>query len=84
MTRKLIDFCPPVDALTLLQFRSDTFRAWCAAPDHQSQWRVEYRLISELLCETRYGPVRLMTPGESKAARGVGDGVVPKRFQNRL
>lgn len=59
MTLKLIDFCPPVDVLTLLQFRSDTFRAWCAAPDHQRQWSAEYRLISELLCEACNGPVKL-------------------------
>ena len=59
MILKLIDFCPPVDALTLLQFRSDAFQAWCTAPDHQNQWRAEYMLISELLGEAANGPVKL-------------------------
>jgi hypothetical protein len=59
MMLKSIDFCPPVDALTLLQFRSDTFWAWCTAPDHQSQWREEYLLIGQLLGETCNGPVKL-------------------------
>ena len=59
MTLKLIDFCPPVDELTLLQFKSDAFQAWCGAPDHQSQWRAEYLLINELLGEASGGPVKL-------------------------
>jgi len=59
MMLKLIDFCPPVDALTLLQFRSDALRAWCTAPDHQTEWRAEHLLISELLGQAANGPVKL-------------------------
>jgi hypothetical protein len=59
MILKSIDFCPPVDALTLLQFRTDAFRAWGAAPSHQNHWRAEYLLISQLLSEAANGPVKL-------------------------
>ena len=59
MMLKLIDFCPPVDALTLLQFRSDAFRAWCTAPDHQTEWRAAHQLIGELLQQAANGPVKL-------------------------
>ena len=37
MMRKTREFCPDVDAVTLLQFRSEAFRAWLASPAHQDE-----------------------------------------------
>jgi hypothetical protein len=59
MMLKSIDFCPPVDALTLLQFRSDAYQAWCRAPRHQNHWLTEYLLIGELLDQAADHPVSL-------------------------
>jgi hypothetical protein len=54
------EFCPSVDALTLLQFRSEAFQAWMAAPSHQDdEWRQAYGLISALLEDAKAGPVSL-------------------------
>jgi len=60
MTPTLTDFCPSVDALTLLQFRSEALQALRAAPSHQQdQWRQAHALIAALLAKTGAGPVRL-------------------------
>jgi hypothetical protein len=60
MTLKVIEFCPSVDALTLLQFRSEAFQAWRDAPLHQDDgWRQNHSLITDLLEQAGAGPVRL-------------------------
>ena len=59
MLLKLRDFCPPVDAVTLLQFRSDAYQAWMDSPPHQNEWLNEYRLIGDLLDLACAGPVVL-------------------------
>jgi hypothetical protein len=60
MTLTLEEFCPPVDALTLLQFRSDAYQAWVNAPSQQDAgWLMEYKLINDLLELAGAGPVKL-------------------------
>jgi hypothetical protein len=60
MTTTVTAFCPSVDALTLLQLRSEAFQAWMAAPSHQEDtWRRAYALTSVLLAQASAGPVRL-------------------------
>jgi hypothetical protein len=63
MTMTLKDFCPPADALTLLQFRSEAFQAWQGAPHQQGDiWLKEHGLITELLEQASAGPVKLDLP----------------------
>ena len=59
MMLKLRDFCPPVDAVTLLQFRGDAYQAWMGAPPHQNDWLNEYKMIGDLLDLASIGPVVL-------------------------
>jgi len=59
MSLKLIEFCPPVDAVTLLQFRADAYQAMDWAPQNQKHWSDEYNLIGKLLEQAGSGPVKL-------------------------
>jgi hypothetical protein len=60
MTPTLTDFCPSVDALTLLQFRSEALQALRTGPSHQEhQWREAHALITVLLARAAAGPVKL-------------------------
>ncbi|HEY2049554.1 MAG TPA: hypothetical protein VGH03_09435 [Caulobacteraceae bacterium] len=50
MLLKSQDFCPPLDATTLLEFRSDAYQACAKAPDNQqASWLAYYRQLSCLL-----------------------------------
>ncbi|HEY1927018.1 MAG TPA: hypothetical protein VGG92_06110 [Caulobacteraceae bacterium] len=50
MLLKPQDFCPPLDATILLEFRSDAYQACADAPDHQqASWLAYYRQLSCLL-----------------------------------
>ncbi|MBV8684443.1 MAG: hypothetical protein JO111_16320 [Caulobacteraceae bacterium] len=54
MTLKVHDFCPPLDAMTLLEFRDDAFQAWVESPDHQNEnWFGYYRRVARLLDHSR-------------------------------
>ena len=54
MTLKVDDFCPPLDAMTLLEFRNDAFKAWIDSPAHQnSSWFGYYRRLAGLLDHAR-------------------------------
>jgi hypothetical protein len=59
MSLKLIEFCPPIDAETLLQFRGDAYQAMQRAPLNQKHWVEEYALIGKLLEQAGAGPLRL-------------------------
>lgn len=60
MTLKTLEFCPAVDAVTLLQFRTEAFLAWLDAPSHQDDtWLQEYREIADMVDRSCGGPVRL-------------------------
>jgi hypothetical protein len=63
MTLTAKDFCPNVDALTLLQFRSEAFQTWREAPANQdATWLDEYGLIADLLEQAGGGPIKLLAP----------------------
>jgi hypothetical protein len=52
-----------VDAVTLLQFRSEALQAWRNAPPTQKgDWLNEYGLISDLLEQSGAGPIKLGVP----------------------
>ena len=54
MTLKVDDFCPSLDAMTLLEFRNDAFQAWMDAPGHQHpSWVGYYRRLARLLDHAR-------------------------------
>lgn len=62
MALKLQEFCPPVDAMTLLEFRNDAFQAWMDAPGHQhASWVGYYRRLARLVDHARQlkYPIRL-------------------------
>jgi hypothetical protein len=60
MTSTITQFCPSVDALTLLQLRSEALHAWREAPAHQKDgWRQNQELIAALLEQAGSGPVKL-------------------------
>ena len=57
---KLAELCPPVDALTLLQMRSDACLAIEEAPPSQKPyWAAQVRRIEELLALAAKGAVPL-------------------------
>jgi hypothetical protein len=63
MTLTPEDFCPSVDAVTLLQFRSEALQAWRNAPPTQKgDWLNEYGLISDLPEQSGAGPIKLGVP----------------------
>ena len=59
-TEKLQEFCPIVDALTLVQFQNDALQAWMICPSTQDEyWLREYGALTDLLARASAGPVEL-------------------------